>query len=112
MLLKRSGNVVSVYRADGTASETKYHKTSDTDKTYSKIGEELGFRSYANDNAEPGYGEVTGGRVDTDSPRIALMAETDAQEGDRIEFPDGKRYALDELIDRKAYSLFRSTLIT
>lgn len=112
LMIHRSGEPVSLYRPDGTATKNKYGKVTDTDRDYEHVGDDTATRVYEGRDSEPGYGEVTGGRVDTDSPRIALPQSTIAEEGDRVEFPNGHRYELDERIPMHAYVLFRSTLIT
>lgn len=112
LLLQRSGEPVAIYRDKGNVSENKYGKISDTDKQQVHIVDEIAFRSYENSDTEPGYGEVTGGRVGVDSPRVAMFADTDAEVGDEVEFPDNKRYSLDQVYDRKTHTIFRATLIT
>lgn len=112
LLIQRSGHEVSVYRPDGTAPTNDYGKVNDIEQTLEHVSEEIALRVYEGGDNEPGYGEVTGGRVDTDSPRIAMMKTTNALEGDHVLFDDQREYVLDEPYDRDTHVIFRATLVS
>lgn len=111
-IIYRTGDPVSITRADGTATTNQYGKVTDGDRQFITEGDEHARRIYAQEGDKPSDELVQGGRLDRDRPNIAFKYDTEAQEGDRIEFPDGKTYVLDERMNRDAYVMFRSTLLT
>lgn len=111
VMIYRTGHDVEIMRADGTATENKYGKVSDTDVSYTKVADETARRMYNRRDREPSEGGVDGGRINTDSPRIAMFKDTAAQEDDRLVFETGEEYVLDEAIERDTHTEFRVSLI-
>jgi hypothetical protein len=111
-ILYRTGSDVDVLRPDGNATENRYGKVADSDVSYSSVASERARRIYLSETPRGAEQVVTGGRLNTEDPRIALMDDTVAKEGDRLRFPDGQRYSLESRIDRDTHVEFRTTLIT
>lgn len=113
VMLHRVGTDVEIKRADGTATENKYGKVSDTDVSWSTVANEVAYRLYKYKDDFPNESRALGGRVNTDNPFIAFPRDTDAQEDDRVVFADdNKEYVLDELHARQTHYEFQSTLVT
>lgn len=110
-IIYRVGSPVSVLRAEQTATENRYGKVNDTDRTFSEVGNEHARRLYESSGNEPQQQLVTGGRLSQESPRIAFKHDTIAEEGDRVRFPSGTEYVLDERVPRDTHVEYRSTMI-
>lgn len=112
VVINRVGHDVTIERPDGSTTENKYNKRSSTDVTYTQVAQEVGRRLYRRDSDQPNEGGVSGGRVDTDNPRIALPFQTAAEEDDRVTFQnDNRTYVLDERIYYDTHAEFRATLV-
>lgn len=110
--IRRLGSAATITRPDGTATENKYNKRSSEDVTYEHVADTVARQFYQRDSDEPTEGGVSGGRIDTDNPRIALPHDTPAQEDDRITFDDtGRTYVLDERVHRDTHAEFRVSLV-
>lgn len=110
-IIYRVGREVTVYTPDETATENQYGKVSDGDRSFSEKGTEHARRIYENQNDEASQQLVQGGRLNEDTPRIAFRHDTVAEEGDRVEFPDGTTYDLDRDMPKDTHMEFRSTMI-
>lgn len=110
-ILYRVGKEVDIARPDNVATENRYGKLSDQDRSYSDVDTEYARRMYNSGGQRDSQQLVQGGRLDQDTPRIAFMYDTVAQEGDRATFPSGQTYSLDKRIDRDTHVEFRATLI-
>lgn len=122
--LNRTGETVTIYRADGTATENKYGKIEDGDRTFSKVTSEVGRLTYESMEERPTESRVQGGRVNTESPIILFRDDTQAREDDRVVFDgfgdgsfgsdvfgDARTYTLDERVPRDNYVAFKATLV-
>lgn len=112
--LHRIGEPVTIEESDDPATND-YGKVEDEDRTWSEVEpnqKHVAHRIYTGSDGRPNEVQVLGGRVDTDAPLIAFAADTVAKEGDHITFPDGETYSLDDTVPYRAYTAFRSTLLT
>lgn len=112
--LHRIGEPVTIEESDDPATND-YGKVEDEDRTWSEVEpnqKHVAHRIYQGPNDRPNEVQVFGGRVDTDAPLIAFAAGSAAEEGDRITFPDGQTYSLDDKVPYRAYTAFRTTLLT
>lgn len=112
--LSRIGEPVTIEESDEPATND-YGKVEDTDRSWSEVEpgqKHVAHRIYQGDRDRPNEVQVFGGRVDVDAPLIAFAADTVATEGNRITFPDGQSYELDDQVPYRAYTAFRSTLLT
>lgn len=105
------GEPVDILQPDNTATENRYGKVSDTDRSFSKVDEEHARRIYETDNDEQSQQIVEGGRLDEDTPQIAMMHDTVADTGYHLRFPDGSEYELDREVPKDTHTQFRATLI-
>lgn len=110
-ILHRIGSEATIRRYDENAAVNQYGKVSDTDRTFSDLTTEYARRVYNSNTDRDSQQLVQGGRLDEDTPRIALTYDTQAQEDDRVVFPDGQEYALDKKVPRDTHTEFRATLI-
>lgn len=108
-IIYRIGKEVSITRPDQTATENQYGKVSDGDRTYSQVTTEHARRIYAQEGNEPQQQIVSGGRLSQETPRIAFKNDTQAQEGDRVTFPGGNTYELDEQVPKDTHIEYRAT---
>lgn len=109
---RRSGDIANVLREDGTATENKYGKVSDTDKSYSKVGETVAKLMYGSYDERRREDSVQGGKVRMETPRVAVPKDSIAQEDDLVEMPDGERFQLDAKVTRETHNEFKATLLT
>lgn len=109
---RRSGDIADVLREQGGATENKYGKISDTDKSYTKIGETVVKLMYGSYDERRREDAVQGGNVRMETPRVAVPKDTIAQEDDLVEMPDGERYQLDAKVTRETHTEFKATLLT
>lgn len=110
-IIYRTGNEVTIKRDDGTASENRYGKVSDNDRTFSTVDTEYARRLYNSRGNRDSQQIVEGGRLDEDTPRIAFKHDTAAQENDHVTFPSGQTYSLDKKSQRDTHTEFRATLL-
>lgn len=111
VILNRVGKQVDVLRADGSATENKYGKIEDDERSYDVVGQETARRIYANESDRPGEADVTGGRLDSENPRILFGSGADVTDDDRVRFPDNKVYVLDEEAPLDTHTSYRVTLV-
>ena len=111
-IIYRTGNEAAILRPDGSATENRYGKTSDGDRTYSAQGTEKFRRIYPYERERGSQQQVSGGRLDDEDPQIIAHYDTIAQEGDRLRFPDGQEYNLDSRASRDTHVKFQTTLVT
>lgn len=111
VLIDRVGVRADVYEPDGTATENKYGKFSDTDITYTKRSEEVLHRSFPDDDMRQRERSVSGGTVDMSSPNILASNDVVLQEDWHVEFPDGERYRLIEEMEFPTHQEWRVELI-
>lgn len=108
--LNRVGETVELYEPTEPA-ENAYGKQSDTDRTFTKVGETVGLRVHESTSSVLEEAEAVGGMVDAETPKIAVPYDAAASEHWRIQFKDGRKYYLTtELPDRVA-KVFRSRLV-
>lgn len=110
-VIYRVGSEVQILRADQQATENRYGKVSDTDRTFSQVATEHARRMYESRGDEPQQQLVTGGRLDQETPIVAFKHDTEAEEGDRVEFPDGTQYSLDRRVPKDTHVEYRTTMI-
>lgn len=111
MRIYRRGAECDILRADGTATENRYGKVSDTDQTYSVETQEYFHRIYEEASMRESESQVQGGRINEDDARLASFYNTVAEEGDRVEFPDGTKFALDRRMDFDTHTEWQVTII-
>lgn len=113
MAINRVGAGVTIKRLLSPPAENEYGKTPDSSPSdYDDVTTEVAHRIYASRNDFPNEARVTGGRIDSENPRLAFKEDTQAQEDDIVEFEDtGRQYVLDERIPRQTHVEFRSTFI-
>lgn len=92
--------------------EDRYGKVNDTDKVFLDIGQGTAYRIYPSMEERASEASTLGGRIDTESPRIAFPRDTIAEEDDRVGFPDGRKFVLDERVPMETHYEFRATLVT
>lgn len=112
VMLDRAGVSATIRRRDNSPSENSRGKVEDGDWTYADVAEETVFPIYASRDDRPAESRVTGGRINTESPRIAFQDNTVAREDDRVVMSDTNRtYVLDERVPRATHIEFRATLV-
>lgn len=111
VLLDRVGVHATLRKPDGTATENKYGKVSDSDINFVDDGQITAHRLYPNDDSRQRESSVEGGAVDLSTPRIAVQNGTGLQEEWRVAFPDGEVYRLIEKIPRKTHEEWRAELV-
>lgn len=96
--LKRLGSEITIMRPDGSETANQLGKKDDTDVTYTEVSQDENAAFYEEDIERP---TAAGGRTRQHRPMIALAWNTDAQEGDRIDFTEaGVSYHIENLVDR------------
>lgn len=122
--LNRVGREITIFRSDGNATENKYNKITDGDKTWSQVAVETGRLTYQSMSERATEASVMGGRVDTEQPLIMLRDDTEAREGDRIvfegfgdglfgddTFDNSKSFTLDERVPMDVFILYKAGLV-
>lgn len=107
--INRFGSEVTLYEPDTVTRNTR-GKVSDADQTFTEFGTETARRMYPNRSDRPSQQLASGGRFDRDTPVVAFLDSTDAEEGYHVEFPDGIRYVIDTIGDADAYKEAEVTL--
>lgn len=112
VMLKRVGVEGDITRPDGTATENRYGKIEDGDRTWADVATERVYPTYGGDNDLPSEARTTGGRINRESPTLAFATDTAAQEDDRVTMSDtGRTYVLIEKIPHELYTAYRANLV-
>lgn len=112
VMLHRVGQNVKVKRPVENPPKNDYGKVEDSENNYETVGHAVAYRMFRSGSDGPREASVEGGRVDVDTPRIALPRSTDVKEDDRVVFTDtGRTYHVNEMIPRSTHYEFRSALI-
>lgn len=102
--IRHIGWEIAIKRKHNTAPVNDFGKRDNEDEIWETVGEEYAYRAYGSQNEEPNRRRTTGGRVRMDDPNVLLEVDTAAQEGDRLEFPDGETYEIDRIFERGAHT--------